>query len=280
MKDEDDNETMVSSNVKVANKRQRRRSTTISSPNVVPAKKMKVMHDDDIDDEQITTTTEGQQLPNYLSITNRFFIAMARNILKTNSTITIHDIQQLALFIHQKAVIHSRRELIKVYLLSIMGKLQQTDYDSMDIDRRFWPIQVQSLLLNHRKLSSTTADTAAAAAAATTTITTTTTTVTGTISTEEQLACQNTLQEQLREMKEEIERYQQLFDEKKNSLTELTSTMEESIEAYVQNYGIRVLKLKHDFKMTLVKHDYDAEILRRKYMHEQPNEYQVRLLKI
>ena len=274
MKDEDDNETMVSSNVKDANKRQR--STPLSSPNVVPAKKMKVMHDDDIDDEQITTTTtEGQQLPNYLSIKNRFFIAMARNILKTNSTITIDDIQQLALFIHQKAVIHSRRELIKVYLLSIMGKLQQTDYDSMDIDRRFWPIQVQSLLLNRRKSSSTTADTAA-----TTTITTTSTTVTDMISTEEQLACQNTLQEQLREMKEEIERYQQLFDEKKNSLTELTSTMEESIEAYVQNYGIRVLKLKHDFKMTLVKHDYDAEILRRKYMHEQPNEYQVRLLKI
>ena len=81
-------------------------------------------------------------------------------------------------------------------------------------------------------------------------------------------------------MKEEIERYQQLFDEKKNSLTELTSTMEESIEEYVQNYGIRALKLKHDLKITLVKHDYDAEILRRKYMHKQPNEYRVRLFKI
>ena len=116
---------------------------------------------------------------------------MAQNILKTNSTITIHDIQQLALFIHQQAVIHSRRELIKVYLLSIMDKLQQTDYDSMDIDRRFWPMQVQSLLLNRRKSSSTTADTAAAVAAATTTIitTTTSTTVTDMISTEEQLAC-------------------------------------------------------------------------------------------
>ena len=177
---------------------------------------MKVIRNDEINDEQTTTTTttEGQQLPNYLSIMNRFFFSMARNMLKTNSTITIHDIQQLALFIHQKAVIHSRRELIKVYLLSIMGKLQQTDYDSMDIDRRFWLIQVQSLLLNRRKLSSTTA------AAATTTVTTTTsTTVTDMISTEEQLACQNILQEQLREMEEEIERYQQLFDEKKNSLT-------------------------------------------------------------
>ena len=139
MKDEDDNETMVSSNVKDTDKRQRQSSTTLSSPNVVLAKKMKVIHDDEIDDEQTatTTTTEGQQLPNYLSITNRFFIAMARNILKTNSTIKIHNIQQLALFIHQKAVIHSRRELIKVYLLSIMGKLQQTDYAAMDIDRRF-----------------------------------------------------------------------------------------------------------------------------------------------
>ena len=275
MKDEDENETIVSSNFKDTNKRQR--STTLSSPNVVLAKKMKIIHDDEIDDEQITTTPEGQQLPNYLSIKNRFFIAMARNILKTNSTITMHDIEQLALFIHQKAVIHSRRELIKVYLLSIMGKLQQTDYDSMDIDRRFWPVQVQSLLLNRRKSSSSTTTNTAA----TTTITTTTsTTVTDMISTEEQLACQNTLQEQLREMKEEIKRYQQLFNEKKNSLIDLTSTIEESIEAYVQNYGIRALKLKHDLKMTLVKHDYDAEILRRKYMYEQPNEYQVRLFTI
>ena len=71
-----------------------------------------------------------------------------------------------------------------------------------------------------------------------------------------------------------------MFNEKKNSLTELTSTMEKSMEAYVQNYGIRALKLKHDLKITLVKHDYDAEILRRKYMHEQPNEYQVKLFKI
>ena len=81
-------------------------------------------------------------------------------------------------------------------------------------------------------------------------------------------------------MKEEIERYQQLFDEKKNSLTELTSTMEESIEAYVQNYDIRALKLKHDLKITSVKHDYDAEVLRRKYMHEQLNECQARLFKV
>ena len=105
----------------------------------------------------------------------------------------------------------------------------------MDIDRRFWPMQVQSLLLNRRKPSSKTADTAD-----TTTIITTTTsaTVTDMISTEERLACQNTLQDQLREMKEGIERHQQLFDEKKNSLTELTLTMEKSIEAYVQNYGI------------------------------------------
>ena len=162
---------------------------------------MKVIYDD----EQ-TTTTEGQQLPNYLSITNRFFIAMARNILKRNSTITMHDIQQLALIIHQKAVIHSRRKLIKVYLLSIMGKLQQTDYDSMNIVRRFWPMQVQLLLLNHRKPSLTTADVIVVAAATTTTTVTTSTTVTDTITTEEQLACQNTLQDQLREMEEEIER--------------------------------------------------------------------------
>ena len=42
---------------------------------------MKIIYDDEIDDEQ-TTTTEGQQLPNYLSITNRFLLSWHETYLK------------------------------------------------------------------------------------------------------------------------------------------------------------------------------------------------------
>ena len=33
--------------------------------------------------------------------------------------------------------------------------------------------------------------------------------------------------------------------------------------------------MKHDLKIVLLKHDYDAEILERKYLQQCPNEYQV-----
>ena len=52
--------------------------------------------------------------------------------------------------------------------------------------------------------------------------------------------------------------------------------MEEFIENYVEFFGIRPLKLKRDLKIALIKHDYDSEILKRKHIHEKPNEYQLR----
>jgi hypothetical protein len=35
--------------------------------------------------------------------------------------------------------------------------------------------------------------------------------------------------------------------------------------------------MKRDHKIGLLEYDYDAEILQRKYLQENPNEYQVKL---
>jgi hypothetical protein len=51
--------------------------------------------------------------------------------------------------------------------------------------------------------------------------------------------------------------------------------MEDMIRKYVQQYGIQPLKLQRDHKIALLKHDYDAEIIERKFLQENPNEYQV-----
>ena len=66
------------------------------------------------------------------------------------------------------------------------------------------------------------------------------------------------------------------LDEKKSHLVDMTSTMEEAIKAYVDQYGIRPIKMKRDLKIALIKYDYDAEIIERKYLRENPNEYQVK----
>ena len=45
--------------------------------------------------------------------------------------------------------------------------------------------------------------------------------------------------------------------------------------------GIQPLKLQRNLKIALLKHDYDAEIIARKFLQANPNEYQAsRLLLI
>jgi hypothetical protein len=81
----------------------------------------------------------------------------------------------------------------------------------------------------------------------------------------------------LQEMNEKIEQYQIQLDEMKSGLIGFTSTMEEVIDTYIQQYGIKPLQMKRDHKIALLEYDYDAEILQRKYLQENPNEYQVKL---
>jgi len=83
--------------------------------------------------------------------------------------------------------------------------------------------------------------------------------------------------QRLQEINDKIEQYQKEFNEKKSHLIGFTATMEESIRNYVQQYGIKPLQLKRDLKIALLKHDYDAEIIERKFLEEQPNAYQVNI---
>ena len=92
---------------------------------------------------------------------------------------------------------------------------------------------------------------------------------------DEQLDYENLVHQRLEEYNHQSDQYQKRLDEKKSSLLNFTSTMEESIRTYVYQYGICPLKLQRDLKIALLKHDYDAEIIERKFFQEKPNEYQV-----
>ena len=63
--------------------------------------------------------------------------------------------------------------------------------------------------------------------------------------------------------------------EKKKQLIGFTSVMEKMIDKYVHQMVIRPLILKRDLKIALIKSDYDAEMIERKFLQENPNEYQV-----
>jgi len=51
--------------------------------------------------------------------------------------------------------------------------------------------------------------------------------------------------------------------------------MEEILRNYIFQYGIKPLKMKRNQKIALLKYNYDAEIIQRKFLHEKPINYQV-----
>ncbi|CAF1588789.1 unnamed protein product [Rotaria magnacalcarata] len=134
--------------------------------------------------------------------------------------------------------------MMKIYLHSVQGILKEPTYTSMEINRRVWPIQVQSLMLAHHKPTASME-----------------------IHTEEeeQVTCEQLLHQHLQDMKEKIQDYEQQFNVKKQTLNDFTSNVEETIQNYVQVYGIKPLKLKRDLNVALLKYHYESELLKRQY---------------
>lgn len=239
----------------MTNKRQRQLRTSASSD--VNTKKIKMPNTSTVDDN----ATEKGQIPKYLLTTNKLFVNMTKKLIKTKSSITLNDVQQVAIIMHQIGALRIKKQTAIVYLQSVTGELKEQEYDFSGVDRRVWPIQVKSLMLTHHKSTKTTTTNATKAAMDGENV---------------QRVCENLLHQQLQEMNRQIEHLQKQFDEKKNSLIGFTSTMEDTIQNYVQQYEIKPLKIKNDFKIAMIKYSYDAEILQRQYLEEKPNEYQVK----
>jgi len=230
----------------------------LSSPSdaAIVSKKMKVTDENDL---VADIHTEQEQIPTYLLPTNPFFEHMIHKVINiTNSSITMNDLRQLAIVKHHIASLHITKEISMIYLQAGIGTLREPHYlELVPVDRRVWPKQVKSTLFERRSTT----------AAATTTME---------INTEgEHLECQNLVYERFQEINKKIEHYERQYEEKKSQFIDFTSHMEESIQCFVQQYGIKPLEMKRDLKIALLKHDYDAELLERQYLQEKPNGYQV-----
>ncbi|CAF2052462.1 unnamed protein product, partial [Rotaria magnacalcarata] len=148
---------------------------------------------------------------------------------------------------------------MKAYLHSLMGTLKQSESHLIEVDRRVWPMQIQSLMLAQQKAATTTACVS--------------------ITEDQQTDCEKHLHQRLIEMNEKIQYHQNQFNEKKNNLIGFTSNIEESIQSFVQKHGVKPFEMKRNLKIAMISHDYDSEILRRQYLQEKPNEYQIQVMK-
>ncbi|CAF4407541.1 unnamed protein product, partial [Rotaria magnacalcarata] len=123
---------------------------------------------------------------------------------------------------HQIATVQIDREIMQAYLHSVKGTLREAECHFIEVDRRFWPMQVQSLMLTQHKLTMNDTDT------------TSEITTPMEIDTEDQqIACENLLNEHLQKMKRQIEYYEKELDEKQSTFIRFTSTIQETIEIHV-----------------------------------------------
>ena len=237
-KNEDENEEKSS----VANKR-RRSSSALSSPSVI-TKKMKMTDNKD---------TQHDRIPVYLLPTNKSFNFIMSNVMHTATSMTLDDLRQVAILIHQIAELCIDKQIKTTYLQSGTGILTDSEPELTKLGRRVWPTQMKSKMLEQYKKDN---------------MNRTTTPTVKMTEEDEPRHCEEFVQQCTREMNEKMVQYQQQLDEKESQLVDMTSTMEEAIKAYVDQYGIRPLKMKRDLKIKLIKYDYHAEIIERKYLQE------------
>ncbi|CAF3934742.1 unnamed protein product [Rotaria sordida] len=241
----------------------KRRSNFLASPNPNPKKMKMANYDSDEDFDINDNSTKQNEIPNYLSLDNKTFVRKIKNILKNVQSISINDIQKLALLMHQIADLRFEKEMTTIYLQSVTGTLMEPENDLIEVDRRVWPMQVQSLMLTKKKAES---------AAATTTTTE--------INPDKQQAdCEKLIRERLEEFNLKIDLAEQELIQKKNFLLEYTYEMDASLEIYVQEYGIKPLEMKHKLKKATTMYNYENEIIERKYLQENPNQYQKEIIK-
>jgi hypothetical protein len=79
-------------------------------------------------------------------------------------------------------------------------------------------------------------------------------------------------------MDEKFEQYQcEYMLIQDDAMLHLPSDILDTVTAFVEQYGTKVLRMKRDLRLASLEYDYQTEILERAYKREQPNEYQVRL---
>lgn len=245
-----------------------KRSQTESPSNSnISHKKRKSSQQDDSkmvtsDDESSNYDRELDPIPSYLLFDNRSFIKMITKITTSNKTISMNDIQEIALFKHQVAALLMKQDITETYLRSIKGTLTEYDFDLVDIDRCVWPVEVKSLMLTHRKrLASANA-----------------------VATSNELdindknvqrVCEDLLQQHLKERNEQIQELKSRLEAKKQSLMAYSSIIDEMIDNFIECHGLKALKMQRDFRIAMIQHSFENEILERKYHYEKPNQYQV-----
>ena len=205
----------------------------------------KVRTDPDQPDEQ-------DRLPFYLSADNPHFNRIIRQSVEAASVLPVADLQQLAFCIHKTAELPIQEELWSAYLQCGTGGWWEKEEGQPLANRRhFWPQHVKSLISSQRSTfpSEMTDD-------------------------DEQRACEYVVHQRLREIPNQLARYQTQYEEKQRKAT---SVLVEALEHLVREQAIVPLRLKVELALAVLRCDADDYWLQCQFQAEKPTPYQVRM---
>ena len=191
-----------------------------------------------------TDACERDPVPAYLSADNETCLRAMKKMIGTTKAISIGELRQVALCIHHIGALQIQKQISLVYVQSGTGEWSEPVFDLEPIDRRVWPSQVTSDLAARAEMTRE----------------------------EAHLACEQLVQQRLRDFDESIGHYQRQLDD---IMHEHPEALQQAIDGYVEEHGMAPLRMKRDLKIALLEYAYHAEIVDRKYRQANPNAYQV-----
>ena len=183
-----------------------------------------------------------ETVPDYLQTTNS-----SLDIVMANQRLPLDALRQMALLKHKIAEGTMEKERWNVYLKLGLGQWETQESRRVTvstIDRQYWPVKVKLAAVATSNRSSN--DTH-----------------------------EHDIDQRLETLTTTLEHHRMVYRERQQSLIDFTDDTEQAIDAFVQHYGVPLLRAQQNYRIPLVEYEYDVELLEREFLRMQPTEYQV-----
>lgn len=196
--------------------------------------------------------TDGETIPEYLQLDQRLFQERIVSLItEWNLSMTVDEIQSIAVLKHRVASASLEHQLWTAYLA--VGTGQSSVYGSgteTKVDQRFWT----TCVIEKQQASSPTVLNDARVL---------------------QQSYETITRQQLADLMSSIEQHEEALQAWIDNGIDLPADAEKTIDRYVEDYGIRPLRMRTSYLLKKLEFDRDIEIQERECQQRQPTEYQV-----
>ncbi|CAF1471414.1 unnamed protein product [Adineta steineri] len=225
------------------------------------SKKIKFDHDYQQENNSDDDIVE-EIIPNYLLINHTHFQQLFHALTSTTATsLTIEDIQEIALLLRQITILNLQRSLWNIYLQSGIGKLE-TDYHQSRIPSEsvfLWPSEVKSTLSMKNKKQQQQQNE---------------------LTTINHDTCLKYVNKMLDQYMNHLIDYEKKLKNKNFRLNNLfTLQIKDNLIRYVEQQEIKMIRIEIESKIAIVKYNYQDHLIEWEYNQLIPNTYQLQLWK-